>query len=56
MCLHMCTWSSGWVRFYAIFMNFLRYFLEAFMLFAQKNRITIYRVRPTRGLGCWIGV
>jgi hypothetical protein len=53
MRLRMCTWSSGWARFFIISLNYLRYLCEAFMLFVQKNRTAIYGVRPTRGLGCW---
>jgi hypothetical protein len=40
--------------FYAIFINYLRFFREVFMVLPKKNRTTIYGVRPTRGLvGCW---
>jgi hypothetical protein len=38
--------------FYAIYVNYLRYFCGLFTLFAQKNRTTIYDLRPTREVGC----
>jgi hypothetical protein len=37
-------------------MNYLRYFREVFMLFAQKNRTVIYGVHPTRGWDVGRGV
>jgi hypothetical protein len=36
--------------FYAIYMNYLRYFFELFM---QKNRTAIYGMRPTRRVRSW---
>ena len=45
--LCMCTWSNGSAGFYAIFVNYLRYFYGLFMLFAQND------LCPTREVGCW---
>jgi hypothetical protein len=53
MRLRVCTGPVDGRGFYVISINYLRYFCELFMLFAQKNRTTIYDVRPTQGLGCW---
>jgi hypothetical protein len=50
MCLRQCTGLVVGRGFYAIPMNYLCYFYELFMLFAQKNRTTIYGVHPTRGV------
>jgi hypothetical protein len=55
MRLRMCMGPVDVRDFYAIFINYLRYFCGLFMLFAQKNISIIYGVRPTRVLGCWIG-
>jgi hypothetical protein len=51
--VHVVQWLGR--GFYAISMNYLHYFREVFLLFAQTNRTTIYGVCPTRGLGCWTG-
>jgi hypothetical protein len=52
-----CACARGPVAgrgFYAVSINYLFYFREVFMLFAQKkNRTTIYGVRRTRRLGYW---
>jgi hypothetical protein len=37
MHLRMCTWSNGRAGFHAISMNYLSYYYELFMLFAQKT-------------------
>jgi hypothetical protein len=50
MHLRMCTWSSGGRGFYAISVNYLRYFYGLFTLFALKNKTTIYGLRPRRRL------
>jgi hypothetical protein len=39
--------------FYAISVNYLRYFYRLFTLFEQKNRTAIYNLRTTREVGCW---
>jgi hypothetical protein len=54
MRLRMCTGPVAGRDFYAIFINYLCYLCELFMLFAQKNKTIIYGMRPTRELGCWI--
>jgi hypothetical protein len=57
MHVRVCTGPVVGRCFYAISMNYLRYFCELFMLVAQKkNRTIIYGVCDTRVLGCWIGL
>jgi hypothetical protein len=40
--------------FYAISMNYLRYFMN-YLCYLRKNITAIYGERPTQRLGCWIG-
>ena len=37
MHMRMCTWSSGWAVFYAIPVDYLRYFHRLYTLFTQKK-------------------
>jgi hypothetical protein len=57
MHLRMCTWSSGWAVFYAISVNYLRYFhgLYIYSIYAKKNRTTFYGLRLTWEVSCWTG-
>jgi hypothetical protein len=50
MHLRVCTGPVFGQGFYAISMNYLGYLCELFMLFAQKNRTTIYCMCPTLGV------
>jgi hypothetical protein len=49
MCLCVCMGPVVGQGFYAIFMNYLHYLCEIFIIFAQQNRTAIYDVRQTRG-------
>jgi hypothetical protein len=42
MCLHVCTGLVVGRGFYAISMNYLRYFCELFMLFMQKQNHNLW--------------
>jgi hypothetical protein len=55
MRLRVCTGPVSGRGFYAISINYLRYFYELFMLFAKKTEPQFIACFPRGGLGCWTG-